>query len=375
MAAYDVEPGLHLLSRRRKARRDPREFASRRRRARPLPALSPARCGRPRLLQRPHPARTQEPDRVRSRALGRTHARHAACRQSGGRQSAPGGRPRPPARSTGGLGRALLGGGSARPRLLSRFAQAGGQSQPARAHQASPRPQSSAKAENLRNGNPALPHRFRRALHQQPGRTGPQDDEGQNENLRLVSNPRRRSNLRPPQIRRLDREKTRPQYPPNPHRKSGSDHESPRRIAGSLGVTSWVVGRAGTPGPAAFVAVTWWEPIPSAKRSLSMSCGTFSVRRGPAKERVQNFRIATSGHASPAAKLRGILESGMGWLLHEENARYSSSTVNVGGPRRRRGQSGAAKTSLARASRLCGDQAALAQIFEVGERRKAGGAG
>src|SRR5271166_653114 len=92
-------------------------------------------------------------------------------------------------------------------------------SQPARAHQASPRPQSSAKAENLRTGNPALPHRFRRALHQQPGRTGPQDDEGQNENLRLVSNPRRRSNLRPPQIRRLDREKTRPQHPPNPHRK------------------------------------------------------------------------------------------------------------------------------------------------------------
>src|SRR5208337_4304042 len=78
MAAYDVEPGLHLRSRRRKARRDPREFASRRRRAQPLPALSPARCGRPRLLQRPHPARTQEPDRVRSRALGRTHARHAA---------------------------------------------------------------------------------------------------------------------------------------------------------------------------------------------------------------------------------------------------------------------------------------------------------
>src|SRR5208337_688339 len=96
---------------------------------------------------------------------------------------------------------------------------------------------SSAKAENLRNGNPALPHRFRRALHQQPGRTGPQDDEGQNENLRLISNPRRRSNLRPPQIRRLDREKTRPQHPPNPHRKPVSDHESPRRIAGSLGVT------------------------------------------------------------------------------------------------------------------------------------------
>src|SRR5208337_1432254 len=237
MAAYDVEPGLHLLSRRRKARRDPREFASRRRRARPLPALSPARCGRSRLLQRPHPARTQEPDRVRSRVLGRTHARHAACGQSGGRQSAPGGRPRPRARSTGGLGRALLGGGSARSRLPSRFAQAGGQSQPARARQASPRPQSSAKAENLPNRNPALPHRFRRALHQQPCGTGPKDDEGQNENLRLVSNHRRRSNLRPPQIRRLDREKTRPQHPPNPHHKPGSDHESPRRIADSLGAT------------------------------------------------------------------------------------------------------------------------------------------
>src|SRR5271166_2306806 len=69
------------------------------------------------------------------------------------------------------------------------------------------------------------------------GRCATQDEEGQNENLRLVSNPRRRSNLRPPQIRGLDREKTRPQHPPNPHRKPGSDHESPRRIAGSLGVT------------------------------------------------------------------------------------------------------------------------------------------
>ena len=44
---------------------------------------------------------------------------------------------------------------------------------PARAHQAPPRPQSAPKAENLPNRNPALPHRFRRALHQQSGRTGP----------------------------------------------------------------------------------------------------------------------------------------------------------------------------------------------------------
>src|SRR5271166_2231844 len=237
MAAYDVEPGLHLLSRRRKARRDPRGFARGRRRARPLPALSPARCGRPRLLQRPYPARTQEPDRIRQGALGRTHARHAACGQARGRQSAQCGRPRPRPLSTGGIRRALLGGGSARPRLPSRVAQACGESLPGRAHQAPPRPQSAPKAQNLPNRNPALPHRFRRALHQQPGRTGPQDDEGQNENLRLVSNPRRRSNLRPPQIRRLDREKARLQHPPNPHRKPGSHHASPRRIADGLGVT------------------------------------------------------------------------------------------------------------------------------------------
>src|SRR5260370_6475283 len=64
-----------------------------------------------------------------------------------------------------------------------------------------------------------------------------QDDEGQNENLRLVSNPPRGSNLRPPQIRRLDRKKTPPQHPRNPHLKPGSDPARPARIAGSLGVT------------------------------------------------------------------------------------------------------------------------------------------
>ena len=64
------------------------------------------------------------------------------------------------------------------------------------ADEAPARPQSAPKTENLPNRNLALPHRLRRALHQQPGRTGPQDDEGQNENLGLVPNPRRRSNLR-----------------------------------------------------------------------------------------------------------------------------------------------------------------------------------
>jgi hypothetical protein len=90
------------------------------------------------------------------------------------------------------------------------------------------RPQPAAKAENVPNRNPALPHRLRCALHQQPGRTGPQDDEGQDEDLRFVPNPGRRSNLRTPQIRRVHRQKTRPQHPPNPHRNPRSHHRRPR---------------------------------------------------------------------------------------------------------------------------------------------------
>ena len=70
------------------------------------------------------------------------------------------------AQGTGGLRRALLGGGSARPRLPSGVAKAGDQSLPARADQAPAWSQSAPTAENLPNRNPVLPHRFRRALHQ-----------------------------------------------------------------------------------------------------------------------------------------------------------------------------------------------------------------
>jgi transposase len=63
MAAHDFEPLLHLLSRRRKARRHSQEFERRRRRSRPLQALQRARRGHPRVLQRPYPARTRGPDR------------------------------------------------------------------------------------------------------------------------------------------------------------------------------------------------------------------------------------------------------------------------------------------------------------------------
>ena len=50
-------------------------------------------------------------------------------------------------------------------------------------------------------------HRFRRALHQQPGRPGSEDDEGPDENLRVVPNPGGRADFRAPQVRRFDREK------------------------------------------------------------------------------------------------------------------------------------------------------------------------
>lgn len=94
-----------------------------------------------------------------------------------------------------------------------------------------------AKTENLPNRNLALPHRLRCALHQQPGRTGPEDDEDQNENLGFVPNPRRRSNLRNPQIHRFNREKARLQYPPNSRRTPRSDHARLRPLDDGLGVT------------------------------------------------------------------------------------------------------------------------------------------
>jgi hypothetical protein len=74
-------------------------------------------------------------------------------------------------------------------------------------------------------------------LHQQSGRTRPPDDEGQNENLRVLPNPRRRSNLRTPQIRRLDREKTGMQYSPNPRSSAKRHHARPDCVANGLGVT------------------------------------------------------------------------------------------------------------------------------------------
>src|SRR3984885_14514120 len=64
---------------------------------------------------------------------------------------------------------------------------------PARADgQTTRRPKSPRKAENVQNRNATVPRRLRRSLHQQFGRARSEDDESENENLRLVPNPRRR---------------------------------------------------------------------------------------------------------------------------------------------------------------------------------------
>src|SRR3984885_15925858 len=113
---------------------------------------------------------------------------------------------------------------------------------PARADgQTTRRPKSPRKAENVQNRNATVPRRLRRSLHQQFGRARSEDDESENENLRLVPNPRRRANLCHPQIRRLVRAKTGIQYPENPHRRPKSSHARLDCVGGgaALGVTKF----------------------------------------------------------------------------------------------------------------------------------------
>src|SRR5271156_3376746 len=233
MAAHDLEPLLHLLSRRRKARRHPQEFERRRHRPRPLQALQRARRGLSRLLQRPYPARTRGPDRIRKGTLGRTHARGAARGQRGGASGAGGGKAGAASRAGQGLRRALLGGGADGPGVSPPTARVGDEVQHTRASQTTPWPQSARQAEKVQNRNAAVPDRFRRALHQQPRRTGSEDDEGQDEDLRLFPDPGGRAAFRAPQIRSLDREEAGLQHPAGPHHDPRAAHAIPRRLIGA----------------------------------------------------------------------------------------------------------------------------------------------
>ena len=103
-------------------------------------------------------------------------------------------------------------------------------SKTSRTPQTTSRPQSARQAEEVQNRNAAFPHRLRRALHQQPRRTRSADDEGQDEDLRRLPDPRGRADFRAPQVRRVDREEAGSQHPASPHRDPRAAHAISRRL-------------------------------------------------------------------------------------------------------------------------------------------------
>ena len=78
---------------------------------------------------------------------------------------------------------------------------------------------------------------FRRAVHQQPGRTGHPHDESENEDLRRLPNLGRRGDLRFHSLGHLHRPKARDQHPENPGRKPSRTYPRPLRLTDGLGVT------------------------------------------------------------------------------------------------------------------------------------------
>ena len=183
-----------FLSRRRKARRHSQEFERRRRRSRPLQALQRARRGHPRLLQRPFLRELEgliefekEPWAELMRACCARPTRRCARRGTpeSGRSRPSRSRPSSSAigRRSGSAWRIIA--GCRRWRRSRRLADAAN----------NVRPQSARQAEEVQNRNAAFPHRLRRALHQQPRRTRSADDEGQDEDLRRLPDPRGRANF------------------------------------------------------------------------------------------------------------------------------------------------------------------------------------
>ena len=79
---------------------------------------------------------------------------------------------------------------------------------------------------------------FTNNLDQQPGRTGPAHDEGQDEDLRRLSHLRSRLRLRRPALGRRNRPQATLEHPPDPDRSSSRPHSRPGPIATSLGVTA-----------------------------------------------------------------------------------------------------------------------------------------
>ena len=102
-----------------------------------------------------------------------------------------------------GVRRAILGGCPGRPRPSQELAGLRSVDEPEKAQEAAARSQSPHSVQDLQGGDPPVPHRFCRSLHQQPRRTGFEDDEGEDQNLRRLPNPARRRRLRKPALRDL----------------------------------------------------------------------------------------------------------------------------------------------------------------------------
>src|SRR5208337_336394 len=135
------------------------------------------------------------------------------------------------------LHRPLLGDPAAGPRLSSQLAAPSTASLEPRPDKTPPRTQPAHPTARVQRRRPALPRRLLRPLHQQPRRTGPANDEGQDEDLRRLPHLRGRMRLRRRALARCNRPQARLEHPPDPNRPPSFPHSDPVRVTPTLGVT------------------------------------------------------------------------------------------------------------------------------------------
>src|SRR5208337_2786679 len=137
------------------------------------------------------------------------------------------------------LHRPLLGDPAAGPRLSSQLAAPSTASLEPRPDKTPPRTQPAHPTARVQRRRPALPRRLLRPLHQQPRRTGPANDEGQDEDLRRLPHLRGRMRLRRRALARCNRPQARLEHPPDPNRPPSFPHSDPVRVTPTLGVTNF----------------------------------------------------------------------------------------------------------------------------------------
>src|SRR5208337_230188 len=135
------------------------------------------------------------------------------------------------------LHRPLLGDPAAGPRLSSQLAAPSTASLEPRPDKTPARTQPAHPTARVQRRRPALPRRLLRPLHQQPRRTGPANDEGQDEDLRRLPHLRGRMRLRRRALARCNRPQARLEHPPDPNRPPSFPHSDPVRVTPTLGVT------------------------------------------------------------------------------------------------------------------------------------------